>query len=55
MIYVNMMLEYGYLMLWWNCGVVFVGYVLLHSAFGCTMCYLWHKHFQWHVWDLHLM
>ena len=39
-IHVNMMLEFGYLLFWWDCGVGFVGYVLLHSVFGCTMCYL---------------
>jgi len=55
MIYVNMLLEYGYLMFWWDCGVGFVGYVLLHFAFGSTMYYLWHTHIQWHNWDLNLM
>ena len=40
---------------WWDCGVGFVGFVLLHSAFGSIMCYLWHTHIQWHDWDLNLM
>ena len=40
MIYVNMMLEYGYLLFWCDCVVSFVGYVFLHSVFGCTLCYL---------------
>ena len=48
MIYVNMMLEYGYLLFWCDCVVGFDGFVLLLSAFSCTMWYLWHTLIQWH-------
>ena len=55
MISVHMILEYGYLMLWWDCCVGCVDYMLSHSTFGCTMWYLWQSHVQRHDWDLNLM